>query len=138
MRQVAARSTIPLRLKLGGQPLESETTYTWAGAHVLTIHTAVPRADLALELHSTFVGHPAVAAHSVHLILGPRGVTPAIEERQHDSVELDPTLAPRACVYEHAQRLIEILGRHGYDIAIDAPGERTFDELERGVHGRSH
>ncbi len=134
---MAARPTIPLRLKLGDQPLESETTYTWAGAHVLTIHTAVPQADLAFELHSTFVGHPAVAAHSVHLILGPSGVSPSIEKHQHNSGELDPTLAPRACVYEHAQRLIEILSRHGYDITIDAPGERTFDELERGVSGRS-
>jgi hypothetical protein len=128
------RPVIDLHLILDGEPAESETTCTWAGAHVLTVHTAIPRADLALELHSTFIGHAGVPAHVVHLRLGPPGHDAAIMSVDHDDGHLDPTYAPRACVYEHAQHLIEVLGSLGYRASVEVPGERAFDELERVVH----
>jgi hypothetical protein len=49
----------------------------------------------------------------------------------HNEEDLDPTHAPRACAYEHAQRLIEILGEFGYRASVNVPGERAFEELER-------
>src|SRR5690349_11865343 len=70
---VLGRPRIDLELTIDGERAMSETTCTWAGAHVLTVHTAVPRADLALELHSTFVGQSGVDTHVVHLRLGPPG-----------------------------------------------------------------
>jgi hypothetical protein len=70
---MSARPVIDLELVVDGIRAESETTCTWAGAHVLTVHTAIPGADLALELHSTFVGHSGVQTHVVHLTLGPPG-----------------------------------------------------------------
>jgi hypothetical protein len=99
--------------------------------YVLTVHTAIPRAELALELHSTFVGHHSVTTHAVHLILGPPGRLPNLVSSDHD--ELDPMLSPRGCVYEHAQRLIEVLGELGHHAALHVPGERAFAQLERAA-----
>jgi hypothetical protein len=125
------RPVIDLELTLDGEPAGSETTCTWAGAHVLTVHTVVPRADLALELHSTFIGHSGVDTHVVHLRLGPPGQAPTITTSDHDQNDLDPTHAPRACAYEHAQRLTEILSDFGHRASVDVPGDRAFAELER-------
>jgi hypothetical protein len=134
---VPARPVIDLNLVMDGEPAESETTCTWAGAHVLTVHTAIPGGDLALELHSTFVGHAGIPTHVVHLRLGPPGRAPSITATDHDEAHLDPTYAPRACVYEHAQHLIEILAGMGYLASVNVPGDRAFDGLERVVPRRA-
>jgi hypothetical protein len=124
-----SRPRIDLDLTIDGAPAESETTCTWAGAHILTVHTVIPRADLALELHSTFVGHPGIGAHVSHLRLGPIGHEPTITSG--DEEYLEPTCEPRACAYEHAQWLIEILSEFGYGAAVNVPGESAFEALER-------
>lgn len=131
MQSVLLRPQIDLDLTLGGVPAASETTYTWAGAHVLTLHTVIPRPDLALELHSTFVGHPGLGTHVVHLRLGPAGHEPSLTSADLDDAQLEPTYAPRACAYEHAQRLIEVLSDLGHRAAVTVPGEGAFDALER-------
>ena len=128
---VGLRPVIDVDVIVDGRSTASETTCTWAGAHVLTVHTVIPCADLALELHSTFVGHPGVSTHVVHLSLGPPGCEPTMTSADHGEDELDPTYAPRACVYEHAQHLIEVLAGLGYRAAVDVPGERAFEGLER-------
>jgi hypothetical protein len=130
---VSERPAIDLELRLDGQPVESETTCTWAGAYVLAVHTVIPRADLALELHSTFVGHPDVETHVAHLVLGPPGSSPELTSSDH--AQLDPMLSPRGCVYEHAQRLIEVLDELGHRGAVDVPGEGAFAGLERAASG---
>jgi hypothetical protein len=126
-----SRPVVDLGMVLDGAPVESETTFTWAGAHVLTIHTAIPRADLALELHSTFVGYAGVPTHVAHLRLGPPGHAPSISAAEHDEDQLDPTNAPRGCAYEHAQRLIEVLADLGYRAGVNVPGDAAFEGLER-------
>ena len=130
-RLVRARPPIDLKLTIDAQPVVSETTCTWAGAHVLTVHTVIPRSDLALELHSTFVRHPGVRTQVVHLRLGPPGHEPEITSTDADDAQLEPTYAPRACAYEHAQRLIEIFADLGYRAGVDVPSESAFDALER-------
>jgi hypothetical protein len=129
--QVNSRPRIDLQLRIDGEPALSETTCTWAGAHVLTIHTVVPRGDLALELHSTFIGHPGVPTHLVHLRLGPPGREPSIVAAEMGNPQVEPTYAPRACAYEHAQRLIEVLADLGHEVAVNVPGDAAFDALER-------
>lgn len=129
--RVVSRLVIDLDLTVDGGEVESETTFTWAGAHVLTVHTVIPRADLALELHSTFVGHHNVRTRAVHLALGPPGRAAELTSSDHD--RLDPMLAPRGCVYEHAQRLIETLDVLGHRAAVDVSGDRAFEQLERGA-----
>jgi hypothetical protein len=122
---------IDLDVTLDGADAESETTCTWAGAHVLTVHTVLPRRDLALELHSTFVGHPGLPTHVVHLILGPPGQEPSITADDHTGEHRDPTYFPRACAYEHAQRLLEILSALGHRAGVNVRGEGAFEALER-------
>jgi hypothetical protein len=122
---------IDLDLTVDGRSSASETTCTWAGADVLTVHTVIPRADLAFELHSTFVEHSGVSTHVVHLTLGPLGREPTMMSSDHDEDDLDPTYAPRACVYEHAQHLIEVLSGLGHRAVVDVLGERAFEGLER-------
>jgi hypothetical protein len=128
---VASRPVIDLELTIDAAPTLSETTYTWAGAHVLTVHTVVPHPDLALELHSTFVGHTGVPTHVVHLRLGPPGHEPALTTVDIQEGETEPTYAPRACVYEHAQRLIEALSDLGYRGGVNVADESAFAALER-------
>lgn len=101
------------------------------GCYVLTVHTVIPKADLALELHSTFIGHPRVRTHVVHLKLGPLGHEPALTSADVDEAQLEPTHDPRGCAYEHAQRLIEILSDLGYLAGVNVPGEGAFEALER-------
>jgi hypothetical protein len=125
------RPLIHLEVAIDGSSTTAETTCSWAGAHVLTVHTVIPRADLALALHSTFVGHSGVPTHVVHLTLGPPGRGPTITAADHDEDDLDPTYAPRTCVYEHAQELIEVLSGLGYRAAVRVPGEHAFEGLER-------
>jgi hypothetical protein len=129
------RPAIDLDLTVDGAPVDSETTCSWGGAHVLTIHTVIPGADLALELHSTFVGHPGLRTHVVHLRLGPPGREPSLTTVDADDGEFEPTYAARACAYEHAQRLIEVLSEFGHFAAINVPDESAFDSLERIVPG---
>lgn len=113
--------------------MESETTCTWAGAHVLTVRSVLPQPDFALDLHSTFVGHPGLLTHVVHLRLGPPGHEPSITASDQDPAHLEPTYAPRVCAYEHAQRLIEILCDFGHSAAVNVPGESAFEALERSA-----
>jgi hypothetical protein len=128
---VATRELIELELTLDGQPVQSETRYTWAGAYVLSVHTVIPQAGLAVELHSTFVGHPGVDTHATHLLLGPAGSAPSIRCGAHEHEHLDPVFQPRACVYEHAQQLIEQLAEHGHRAGVTVPDESAFAALER-------
>ncbi len=128
---VHARPLIDLALTIDAEPVVSETTCTWAGAHVLTVHTVIPRPDVALELHSTFVGHPGLPTQIVHLRLGPPGHEPTSASSEVDDGQLEPTYGARACAYEHAQQLIEILSDLGYRAGVNVLGESAFDALER-------
>lgn len=125
-----SRPRIDLELRIDGEPALSETTCTWAGAHILTIHTVTPRGDFAPELHSTFVGHPEVPTQVVHLRLGPPGCAPSIVAAEIDNPQVEPTYAPRACAYEHAQRLIEVLTALGHGVVVNVPGDAAFGALE--------
>ncbi len=101
------------------------------GPYVLSVHTVIPQPDLAIELHSTFVGHRSVPTIAVHLVLGPPGRAPVTVTGEHPHEQLDPTFTPRACAYEHAHRLIELLAGLGIQASVNIPGEHAFAQLER-------
>lgn len=130
---MSQRRRIDVELMVDCTPTFSETTCTWAGAHVVTIHTVVPQADLAIELHSTFVGHPGVPTQVVHLRLGPPGREPAIVAAEIGDSHVEPTYAARACAYEHAQRLIEVFAEFGHEAAVIVPNDAAFGLLERAA-----
>jgi len=127
---VSDQRPIALEIKLDGHQAGSETSSLWAGPNLFTVVTKLPEADLAVELHSTFVGHPDVPTCATHLALGPAGYKPTTITAEHEHADLDRAGDVRQFVYEHAQILIEILGELGYQIGIDVP-EDAFAELER-------
>lgn len=127
---MSERRTIKLAVTLDDRSLASETTCMWAGPYVLTIATTLPDHGLAVELHSTFVGHEGVPTCVTHLTLGPVGHEPVIAQVEHDHASLDPMLRPRECAYEHVQILLETLKSLGYEVAIDVPDD-AFEDLER-------
>lgn len=102
----------------------------WAGPYVLVVATVLPEAGLAVEIHSTFVGHEDVPTCATHLTLGPVGDQPAIVTVEHERANLDPMIKARECVYEHAGVVLETLKRLGYEVGIDVL-EDAFEELKR-------
>ena len=52
------------------------TQFGYAGAYSVTLSTTLP--ELALELHSTYLGHAQTATSAAHLLL-----TPQARERRH-------------------------------------------------------
>jgi hypothetical protein len=122
--------TIALDVTLDGRRADSETICMWAGPYVLVIATVLPELGLAVEVHSTFVGHEGVPTCATHLTLGPAGHDPVIVPVEHERANLDPTIKARECAYEHAGVVLETLKRLGYEVGIDVP-DNAFEELER-------
>ncbi|MGA9313356.1 MAG: hypothetical protein WBV77_01875 [Solirubrobacteraceae bacterium] len=127
---MSGRRKVPLRVTLDGRQVASETTCICAGAYVLTIATTLPDHGLALEVHSTFVGHQGVPTCVTHLTLGPVNHDPVIAQVEHPHASLDPVLRPRECAYEHVQIVLETLKQLGYEAAIEVPDD-AFEDLER-------
>ena len=127
---MSERRTIALAVALDGRQVSSETTCTWAGPYVLVIATALPDHGLAVEVHSTFIGHEGVPTCVTHLTLGPVGHDPVILAVEHERANLDPMLKARECAYEHVEIVLETLTRLGYEVGIDVPDD-AFEELER-------
>ena len=93
---VSGRARIDVKLSLDGVRVQSETTYAWAGPYVLSVHTVIPQPDLAIELHSTFTGHPGTPTAVAHLTLGPPGHAPVLTPR----ATTRGSLAGDGCVYD--------------------------------------
>ena len=121
---------VPLRVTLDGRQVDSETICIWAGAYALTIATTLPDHGLALEVHSTFVGHQGVPTCVTHLTLGPIDHDPTIAQVEHPHTSLDPMFRARECAYEHVQIVLQTLKQLGYEVAVDVP-DGAFEELER-------
>jgi hypothetical protein len=72
------RRTIDLELTLDGHRVQRESSYTWAGAHLLVLHSLIPRPDRALRLQATFIGQCGVPTRAAHMVLGPPGQPPQV------------------------------------------------------------
>jgi hypothetical protein len=135
VQSVPSRPRIDLALTIDGAPSASETTYTWAGAHVLTVQTVIPRADPCARAPFDVCRAAWAPYACVHLRLGPAGHEPSPTSADLHDAQLEPTYAPRACAYEHAQRLIEVLSDLGHSAAVNVPGGST-DRRVRGWRAR--
>ena len=83
------RGDLGLEVLVNDRACEAHSTYTWAGGGmVLTISTVLPERDLAVELISTYVGHPHTRTIVTHLMLGPPGRTAQIRsiQRAHEDL----------------------------------------------------
>jgi hypothetical protein len=75
----------------------------------LTIWTVVP--ELALELHSSYLGHPDGDTAIAHLQLQPGG-SPAIASEQRPGTDLPVREARRLCLYDHLVVLRQLVADH--------------------------
>jgi hypothetical protein len=115
---VSERARIDVKLSLDGVRVQSETTYARASPYVLSVHSVIPQPDLAIELHSTFTGHPGTPTAVAHLTLGPPGHLPVLT---HDERPREDLLVGDGCVYEHAMQLVELLRGLGHEPSMDLP-----------------
>ncbi len=109
---------VDLPIDVDGRRAASETRIVRNGAYVLSISTVLPVRGLALELHSSYVGHPASETLSTHLLLGADLPCPQTIGDSHDAGQLDVLGHPRDCLYDHAMRLQELLRSLGHEACI--------------------
>jgi len=125
------RGDIPMTVTIDDRPCEAHGTYGWSGGgSVLTLSTVLPERGLAAELISTYVGHTDTPTIATHLMLGPVGQSASIATAEHALEDLCPVESARECAYDHAHRLIEVLGATGRHVSVQLD-ERSFTQLER-------
>ena len=113
------RGRVPITFTLDGEPVESVTHLARPGPYVLVVQTVIPQSGLAVELHSTFVGHSSVPTQATHLLLGPVGRPPHVATREDASGIVDPVNRPDSCVYAHCHELIDLLAERGLDMTVE-------------------
>lgn len=113
------RCQLPITFTLDGEPLESITHLLRAGPYVLVLQTVMPERGLAVELHSTFVGHGSVHTQATHLLLGPVGHSAEIVTREDALSIEDPVNRPASCVYAHCYELTAMLAERGLAVKVD-------------------
>jgi hypothetical protein len=107
------------RLFVDGRPVGCSTRLAYGGAYQLTIWTIVP--ELATELHSSYLGHPAGRTVAAHLQLRP-GESPMTVTVEHRGAELPVREARRLCLYDHLAVLRELVA--------DATGEHATVDVD--------
>jgi hypothetical protein len=112
------RRQLPITFTLDGEPIENVTHLARSGPYVLVMQTVMPQRGLAVELHSTFVGHGTVRTQATHLLLGPVGQPPQMLTREDALSIVDPVNRPDSCVYAHCHELIALLAERGLDVTI--------------------
>ena len=123
---------IDLNVWIDGGPAASTTSFLRSGTGMLCLTTEVPGMDVPeLELQSVYAGTAGTATRSVHVLSGPQLHASSVDEH-HDAGPESSWLIfqPRACVYDHARRLIDALSRHGAIVRVDVH-EQAFEPLER-------
>ena len=108
------RRPIPIEITLDGAPERSETRIASAGAYALVLSSVLP--DRAIELHSSYLGHPGTPTHTIHLMLAP--TTSDSEALEHHETSIPVIVARRRCIYDHLQRLQDFLAELGHTVQI--------------------
>jgi hypothetical protein len=109
VRQVEHLRLPDPKLAVEGRAVESKSWLAYAGAYQLTLWTIVP--ELALELHSSYLGHPGGETAVAHLQLRP-GEQPALVSEQRPGGELPIREARRLCLYDHLAGLRQLVADH--------------------------
>ena len=95
-------------MRVDGARVPAYTQLTYAGAHQLTLVTALPA--LGIELDSSYLGHPdAGESIASHLQLGP-DLSPQSWVEAHAATELPVSAERRRCLLDHVLVLQELLG----------------------------
>jgi hypothetical protein len=126
----AMSDRLAIAFTLDGEALESVTHLVRSGPYVLVLQTVLPQRGLAVELHSTFVGHAGVLTRATHLLLGPPGRPPQVVTREDESGIIEPVYRPDSCVYAHCHELIDLLAEQGLQLAVDRLPARPVPLVE--------
>jgi hypothetical protein len=117
---VAGVESVPLpdpRLAVDGRPLVCTSRLAYGGAYQLTVSTVVPA--LALELHSSYLGHPDGETAISHLQLRP-GEPPLTVTERRPGVSMPVREARRLCLYDHLAALRELVAEHtGKPVSVE-------------------
>ena len=118
--------------------VDSATTLTRAGPYTVVLASVV--SPLGAELHSIYLGHPAVETRVVHLELGRNGRA-RTAAADHAREELPVTYALERLLLDHAARLRDLVtelagGTAAVDVSDEAValshrGGRPSDPRER-------
>jgi len=118
---VSERTLIPLRIKLDGHPERSETLLAAVGAYALVLSSVLPAR--AVELHSSYLGHPGAPTQASHLLLAPDPEDIDSEAVEHSEDSIPVIVARRRCLYDHLQRLQSFLETLGHTAQIPLPDD---------------
>ena len=108
------RKLIPIEIALDGAPERFETRLASAGAYALVLSSVLPKR--AIELHSSYLGHPGAPTRASHLLLAPGASTS--ETVEHDESLIPVMVARRRCLYDHLHRLQDFLTELGHTVQI--------------------
>ena len=122
------RRRLGAELVLDGRRVASETRYGELGANELVLCTCV--ADVGVELHSAYVGHPGTTTHVTHLALSGPPSQAASETAVYPERDLPVVFARRRCLFDHLQRLQDELGGLGHETGINVD-DTGVSELEQ-------
>jgi hypothetical protein len=105
-------------IRVDGAPMRVACYLAYAGAYQLTLMTTV--LDVAVELHSSYLGHPDGAESvATHLALEP-GAAPRTWTERHLATELPVADERQRCLYDHLAELAELVASHtGGEVTID-------------------
>jgi hypothetical protein len=119
-----ARIRLPSpELRVAGERVPCSSHLAYAGGYQLTLSTVVP--ELAVELHSSYLGHPDGETAVSHLQLRP-GEPPATVAELQPGGSMPVREARRLCLYDHLAALQELVA--------DTTGEAvTVEVAERAL-----
>lgn len=120
------RTPIRIDITLDGQPESFKTLVASAGAYALVLSSVL--SGRAIELHSSYLGHPGASTQASHLLLAP-GVSES-ETIEHDQTSIPVMVARRRCLYDHLQRLQDHLSGLGH-IALIPLADDALLAVER-------
>jgi hypothetical protein len=127
---------LPLAICVEGERRSSYTTLVRTCAYGVVLDTSVVGPERA-HLNSDYVGDPDRTARSSHFWDAPdhAPVYAGWRSVEHPRGEIDVRWAPRKCLYDHLQRLLDLLEHLGYGAAIDVGEDalRPFEALAMGM-----
>jgi hypothetical protein len=120
---------LPLEVELDGRLVPVQSGYWWSGGGaVLTIATVVSGQAEALEVISTYIGHPDTDTVVTHLVIS-GALSARVDTVSHPHGELNTVGLTRQCAYEHCNWLMDALSERGQFSRV-LLGEDTFEQLE--------
>jgi hypothetical protein len=117
------------RVIVAGRPLACSTLLGYAGAYQLTLSSTL--ADLAVELHSSYLGHPAAdRTAAAHLRLRPRHA-PRVWLVEHEPSTLPVRDARRRCLLDHLAELRALVATiTAQEVRVDVD-DAALERLDR-------